>query len=332
MEHSNQQAMRVLITTRSFQKMKGKHWDVLRDAGLEPVSSGFDRALRAAELADLLPGVSAVITGMDEVNDIALEKADKLRVISMNGAGVDRIDVAAATRRGIVVTNTPGSNSESVADLTLALILAQVRGVPMHDRLVRTGGWQRKQGRELRGQLLGIAGLGRIGKAVATRAVAFGLQVQAYDPVIDHNYCEQNHIGNVDWITLVRTSDILSLHLPSTPSTRNIMNKEALSEMKPGAILINTSRGDLIDERGLIEVLQCGHLSGAGLDVYAAEPPLPSPLWHMDQVVLTPHLGSSTEEAALRTALQSAQNAVAVLFAEEPTNIVNPEVLRSASR
>ena len=323
---------RVLITTRTFQRMKGAHWDTLLEAGLETVTSGLDQALNEQQLIDRLPGIAALICGMDEVGERALEAADQLRVISMNGVGLDRIDVEAATRRGIVVTRTPGTNADSVADLTLALMLAQARLIPRHDRALRQGDWSRQRGRELRGQRLGLVGLGAIGKKVALRALAFGMTVQAYDPYLDPTFCREHGIEVADWETALRSSDILSLHLPVTAETTNLIDREALAAMKPGAVLINTARGELVDETALVAALESGHLGGAGLDAFSPEPPAPGPLWEMAQVVLTPHLGGNTREAALRTALQSARNAVAILAgkASQADSVVNPEVVQTS--
>jgi D-3-phosphoglycerate dehydrogenase len=265
---------------------------------------------------------------VDEVSEKALEGADILRVISMNGVGLDRIDVEAATRRGIVVTHTPGTNADSVADHTLALILAQARLIPHHDRSVRSGGWTRIAGRELKNRRLGIVGLGRIGKAVALRALAFGMQVQAYDPLLDQEFCSAHGIDIIDLKGILATSDVLTLHCPLTPDTKNLINASSITTMKRGAVLINTSRGELVDETALIEALASGHLGGAGLDVFTTEPPREGPLWKMKQVVLSPHLGGNTEEAILRTAHQSALNVVAVLRGGTADRIVNAEVLR----
>ena len=321
---------RVLITTRTFQKMEGEHWDALHEAGLETVTSGLDQALNEQQLIERLPGIAALICGMDEVTAKALEAADALRVISMNGVGLDRIDVAEATRRGIAVTRTPGSNADSVADLALALMLAQARRLPRHDRTLREGDWSRQRGRELRGQRLGLVGLGAIGKKVAQRALAFGMSVQAYDPYVDAAFCREHGIEIVGWETCLHSSDVLSLHLPVTGETENLIDGEALAAMKPGAVLINTARGELVDEAALVLALESGHLGGAGLDAFSPEPPAPGPLFEMEQVVLTPHLGGNTREAALRTALRSAQNAVAVLTgdASRADSVANPEVLK----
>jgi D-3-phosphoglycerate dehydrogenase len=322
---------RVLITTRTFQKMEGAHWDTLRQADLETVTSGLDRALDEQQLIERLPGIAALICGMDEVTAKALEAADALRVISMNGVGLDRIDVEAATRRGVVVTRTPGTNADSVADLTLALMLAQARHIPRHDRTLREGDWSRQRGRELRGQRLGLVGLGAIGKKVALRALAFGMTVQAYDPYLDAAFCREHGIEIGDWEAVLRSSDVLSLHLPVTEETENLIDGKALAAMKPGAVLINTSRGELVDEGALAIALESGHLGGAGLDAFSPEPPAPGLLWSMEQVVLTPHVGGNTREAALRTALQSARNAVAILTgnASQADSIANPDVLET---
>ena len=322
---------RVLITTRTFQRMKGAHWDTLHEAGLEAVTSGLDQALNEPQLIERLPGIAALICGMDEVTQRAMETTDQLRVISMNGVGLDRIDVEAATRRGVVVTRTPGTNADSVADLSLALMLAQARRIPQHDRTLRQGDWSRKRGRELRGQRLGLVGLGAIGKKVALRALAFGMTVQAYDPYLDAAFCREHGIDAADWETVLRSSDVLSLHLPVTTETADLIDREALAAMKPGAVLINTARGELVDEAALVEALESGHLGGAGLDAFSPEPPAPGPLWEMEQVVLTPHLGGNTREAALRTALQSARNAVAILTGnvDQANSVANPEVLNT---
>ena len=315
---------KVLVTARTFQSMRGAPWEILEAAGLEVVTSGLDRPLSGAELRALLPGIVAVIVGMDEVSAEALEGADALRVVSMNGVGLDRIDVAAAARRGIAVTNTPGTNAESVADLTMALILALMRRLPQHDALLRLGLWKRTAGRELGGQLLGLVGLGRVGKAVAVRARSFGLALQVFDPYLDLKFCSEHEIAASDWQVVLATSDILSLHLPVTADTAEILNETTLAQMKPGAVVINTARGELIDEPALVAALASGHLGGAALDVFSHEPPIESALWKMDNVVLSPHLGGNTREAAIRTACQAARNVVGVLTGGPVDALVSP--------
>jgi len=320
---------KVLICAQSFQKLNGDHKKILEDAGLEIVPSGLDRALKAEELAERIGGMSAVIVGMDTVNETVIKAADRLKVVSMNGVGLDRIDIKAATKRGIVVTHTPGTNMDSVADHTMALILSCVRQIPYHDRVVRTGGWKRSVGRELRGQQIGLIGLGYIGKGVALRALAFGMRVLAFDPFLDTQFCSKHDIHACDLETILSASDILSLHCPVTPQTEKLINARTIAAMKRGAILINTSRGELVDQNDLVHALNSGQLGGAGLDVFETEPPKNSPLWEMDQVVLTPHLGGNTKEAALRTAYQSAFNVVAILTGGTAHRVVNQEVLQT---
>jgi len=318
---------KVLVCARSFQKLDGEHKKILQDAGLEIVPSGQDRALSAAELAERIGGMSAVIVGMDIVDETVFNAADMLKVVSMNGVGTDRIDIKAATRKGIVVTHTPGTNMDSVADHTMALILSCSRRIPYHDRMVRAGGWKRMAGRELRNQKLGFVGLGNIGKAVTLRARSFGMCICAFDPYLDTQFCSEHDIQACELETILGSSDILSLHCDLTPQTERLINARTIAKMKQGAILINTARGELVDQNDLIYALQTGRLGGAGLDVFEAEPPQLSPLWEMDQVVLTPHLGGNTKESALRTAYRSALNVVAVLTGGTAQSIVNQEVL-----
>ncbi|HPQ68345.1 MAG TPA: phosphoglycerate dehydrogenase [bacterium] len=320
-------SFRVLVCARSFQRYDGEHHEVLRAADISEEQSGFDRALTGEELAERLPGFDAVIVGMDQVTDEALAAADRLRIVSMNGVGLDRIDVAAATRRGIAVTNTPGANAASVADHTLALMLAQARAIALHDRRVRNGSWSRATGHELTGRVLGLVGLGAIGREVARRAQAFGMRVQVFDPFVDQAACREAGIDAVDLPTLLATSDIVSLHCPVTAQTENMIDTDSLAAMKQGAVLINTARGELVDEAALAEALTGGKLAGAALDVFANEPPTGSPLLELTNVILTPHLGGNTHEAVLRTALQSAKNVVAVLRGGRPDRLVNPEAL-----
>lgn len=318
---------KVLVCARSFQKLDGEHKKILEDAGLEIVSSGLDRALSADELAERIRGMSAVIVGMDIVDETVFKAADMLKVVSMNGVGIDRIDIKAATRKGIVVTHTPGTNMDSVADHTMALILSCSRRIPYHDRMVRAGGWKRMVGRELRNQQLGLVGLGYIGKAVALRALSFGMRISAFDPCMDTQFCFEHAIQAGEFETILDSSDILSLHCALTLQTERFINARTIAKMKKGAILINTARGELVDQEDLIDALRSGRLGGAGLDVFETEPPQLSPLWEMDQVVLTPHLGGNTKEAALRTAYRSALNVVAVLTGGKAQSGVNQEVL-----
>ncbi len=318
---------KIFITPRSFRKIDGPHRQVLIDAGYEIVESPAEGPLEAAELARLVPDVVGVILGLDEFTAEVFDRAGRLKVVSRFGVGVDKVDLKAATAHGVVVTNTPGANTVAVAELTIALILALARRLPYHDRLVREGRWTPVSGFELCGSGLGLIGMGNIGRGVAKRAVGFGARILYHDPVappqelltsLEARYCELDD--------LLSESDIISLHLPLTDETRNLIDGRALGRMKPTALLINTSRGGLVDEQALVEALMQGRLAGAACDAFAQEPPSDNPLLRLDNFIATPHIGSATRQTSLRMGLMAAENALAVLRSERPTHVVNPEV------
>jgi D-3-phosphoglycerate dehydrogenase len=242
-----------------------------------------------------------------------IDACTALKVISRYGAGVDRVDLAAAKAKGIAVCNTPGANAQAVADLTMALILCAARKVPMLDRKTKEGQWVRSTGIELYGKTIGVLGLGAVGKGVAKRAQGFSMRVLAYDPYINKKYAEENNIEAADFETVIRAADVLCLHLPLTDETRYIISGDVMGRMKKGAIIINTARGGLIDEQAAYEHLKSGHLGGLGLDAYEEEPPKASPLFELDNVVLTPHTASHTAEATANMAAMAVQNLIDVL-------------------
>lgn len=325
---------KILVTARSFRKTPGPHQQILQDAGYTIVNSPYDRPLKAAELAGLLADVDGAILGLDEVTAEALEQAGRLRVISRYGVGLDSVDVAAATARGIVVTITPGANSVAVAELTMALMLALARHIPQLDRQVKAGEWGRIRGVELAGLALGLIGLGRIGREVAKRAAAFNMRILFYDPFPPPEEV-QAQLGTAPAAldNLLAESDVVSLHLPLTDDTRHLIDRGALAKMKPGAILINTARGGLVEEPALAEALQSGQLAGAACDVFAQEPPArDNPLLKLDGFIATPHVGSATRQTTLRMGLMASENALAVLRGERPAHVVNPEVYEQPDR
>jgi phosphoglycerate dehydrogenase-like enzyme len=250
-------------------------------------------------------------------------------VIARTGVGYDAVDVAAATARGIPVTITPGTNQESVAEQTFALLLALTRDVTFHDRSIRSGGWQRTLSpRPLRGRTIGLVGLGRIGRAVASKAIAFGMRVLACEPLGDPEADRRLGIERVGLDELLANSDIISLHLPLLESTRGLLDRAAFARMKPGSLLINTSRGGLIVEDDLIEALRSGQLAGAGLDVFDREPPAAdNPLRSMPNVVATPHMGGIDTLAMGDMATMAARSIVDLFEGRWPAEaVVNPEV------
>lgn len=237
-----------------------------------------------------------------------LEAAPKLRIIGRAGVGVDNIDAAAATRRGIVVMNTPGANAVAVAELTLGLMISMVRSIPRANAGMHAGKWDKKslQGTELRGKTLGIVGCGRIGLEVAKRARAFGMTVLGYDPFIAPVVARENGVTLVPIDELFGESDFLSLHVGLTPQTEGLINKTSLAVMKKGIRIINCARGELIVDEALVEAIKSGHVAGAALDVFRSEPLKDSPYFELEQVMLSPHIAGSTDEAQEAIGIQLA--------------------------
>lgn len=257
--------------------------------------------LHHAELLKAVDGASALIVrSATRVDAEVLEAGRDLVVVGRAGIGIDNIDVEAATRRGVMVVNAPQSNVLSAAEHTLALLLALARKVPAAHADLKAGNWDRTrwQGVELHGKTLGIVGLGRVGVLVAQRAHAFGMQLVAYDPYLSPERARQLNVTLVDSLDeLVAAADFLTLQVPKTPETVGLVGRDLLAKVKPGIRIINTARGGIVDEEALYEALVDGRVAGAGLDVFAEEPLTASPLFGLEQVVVTPHLGASTVEA-----------------------------------
>lgn len=248
-----------------------------------------------------------VVRSETKVTRELLEAAPELKIVARAGIGVDNIDVEAATWRGIAVLNAPSANTVSAAEHAMGLLLALVRRIPWADRSMRSGEWdrQRFQGTELRGKTLGIVGLGRIGAHVATLARGFGMRLLAHDPHITEARARELGAELVSLEELLQRADVVTLHLPLTPETRNLLDAKRLALMKPGAVLINAARGGLVDEQALLEALEKGKLAGAALDVFETEPlPPDSPLRKAERVILTPHLAGSTVEAQERVGIE----------------------------
>jgi D-3-phosphoglycerate dehydrogenase len=303
-------AWRVLIGSRSFGREFPEHLALLRDGGCEVIPNGLGRAYRAAELTRALRGVDAIVTGTDELTADVIAGADTLRVIAKHGVGLDSIDLDAARAKGIVVVSTPDAVTDSVADLTLALLLALARKLPRADADVRGGGWTRLTGIELRGRVLGLVGIGRIGRGVAARAACVGMELLACDPYADPAAVD---IELVPLDRLLETADVVSLHAGLPAGSPPLIGRRELALMRPTALLVNTARGALVDEAALAEALRAGRLGGAALDVFASEPPRDSPLVTLENVVLSPHLGAQTRDALRRMGEQTANNCLAAL-------------------
>jgi glyoxylate reductase len=295
------------------------------DPEVPPPREVLQREVQEAE------GLVTLVT--ERVDAALLEAAPRLRVVSNVAVGYDNVDVAAATRRGVVVTNTPDVLTETTADLAWALLLAASRRVAEADRFTRGGRWRSwglelMLGQDVYGRTLGVVGLGRIGRAVARRAVGFGMRV-LYTSRRRHEDAEQD-LG-VQWRELdelLAEADFVTLHTPLTPETRHLIDRARLRRMKPTAILVNTCRGAVVDEAALAEALREGWIWAAGLDVFEQEPlPPDSPLLSLQNVVLAPHIGSASFATRARMSEMAAENCVAVLTGRRPPNPVNPEVL-----
>jgi D-3-phosphoglycerate dehydrogenase len=316
--------MKVLATPTSLKpNANNPALEELEKFADEVIYNPTGRPLAEEELIPLLEDCDGYIAGLDFITAGVVESCKKLKVISRYGAGVDRVDVDAASRCGIAVCNTPGVNAEAVADLAFGLILSVARRIPALDRLTKEGKWTRSTGIELFGKTIGILGLGAIGKAVAKRASGFSMRVLAFDPYMDESYARINGIEAAAFDDTVKNSDILSLHLPLNDETRHVINGEVMRGMKQGAIIVNAARGGLIDEHAACELLKSGHLGGLGLDAYEEEPPKTSPLFEMDNVVATPHTGAHTREATANMASLAVSNLIDVLSGKECKYVLN---------
>jgi D-3-phosphoglycerate dehydrogenase len=299
--------------------------EVLRQAGIE---ADHRPGISRDDLLRAVADVEGIVVRSDtRIDEDVLRAAPVLRVVGRAGAGVDNIDVPAATRRGIVVMNAPGENTISAAEHTLSLLLALARQIPQADRSMKAGRWDRGRflGVELFGKVLGILGLGKVGREVASRARAFGMQVIGYDPVLSEEVAERLGVGLVPLETIYERSDFITLHLPLSAGTRHLIGRPEIARCRRGVRILNVARGGIVDEAALVEGLQSGQVAGAALDVFETEPPAQSPLLSLDSVILTPHLGASTQEAQEKVAVRIAEQIAAYLKDGLVSNAVNVE-------
>ena len=282
--------------------------------------------LNEAELAERIGGYDGIIVrSKTRVTAPIVAASKQLKVIGRAGIGVDNIDVAAATERGIVVLNTPDANATTTAELALAHLLSLSRHLPQADRSMRAGEWQPAKfvGTELSGKSVGVIGFGTIGRIIARLCIGLKMHVLAYDPFVTPEIIEQTDAEPVTLDALLARADYVSLHCPLTDQTRHLINTQRLAQMKRGARLINCARGALVDEAALCEALQSGHLAGAALDVFGHEPPKSSSLLALETIVMTPHLGASTQEAQQAVSMKIAEDVAAYLTTGEAASAVN---------
>lgn len=292
-----------------------------------------DRTLPKTELIDRLKRVDGVLTLItDTIDTEVLEAVPNLRVVSNAAVGLNNIDVAAATRLGVLVTNTPGVVTESTADFAWALLMAAARRVAEGDRFVRSGQWkvfnlQMLLGQDVFGKTLGIIGFGAIGKAVARRAKGFGMSIQYSSSGRVLSPEESEGARAVSLETLLATSDFISVHAPLKAETTHLIGDAAFQLMKPTSVLVNTSRGPVVDEKAMVRALQSGRIAAAGLDVFEREPEVEPELLKLDNVVLAPHIGSASRDTRVRMCMMAAESVIAAVNGERPPRLVNPEAM-----
>ncbi len=319
---------KVLIGPMTLAGLDGEWLRVLRGAGFEVVYPPGGHQLNEDELMEQLRGIKASVAGSEPYTARVLKAHPQLRVIARTGVGYDAVDMEAATAAGIAVTIAPNTNQDAVAEQTFALMLALAKDlVPQHCAL-KAGGWPRRTTLPLRGRILGVAGLGRIGKAVALRGKAFGMRLLAYDPLPDNAFAQAHGVTFVPTFEqLAAESDYLSLHMPATPQTKHLINRRTLALMKPTAFLLNLSRGSLVCEADLLEALRSKRLAGAGLDVFEEEPPGKLALCELDNVVVTPHAAGTDLQSRDDMALSAVQAVISLSRGEWPAEkVVNPAV------
>jgi D-3-phosphoglycerate dehydrogenase / 2-oxoglutarate reductase len=310
---------RVLISD----SMSSMAAQIFEDRGIEVVQSS---KLSVQELQETIGDFDGLaIRSSTQVTADLLKHAPRLKIVGRAGIGVDNVDIKACTSKGVIVVNTPFGNAITTAEHAMAMMLALARHIPQASESTRAGKWEKSKfmGVELTGKTLGLIGAGNIGSIVAKKSIGYGLHVQAYDPFLTDERADQLGVKKLDLDTLLEMSDIISLHVPKTTETANIINANAINKMKKGSMLINCARGGLVDEMALYAALQNNHIRGAALDVFAEEPARENPLFELPNVICTPHLGASTIEAQEKVALQVAEQISDYLVGGAIVNALN---------
>lgn len=316
--------LRILLTTTSYQDISGPHHALLESIGGEIIRER--GPLSESRMLELVGEFDAILCGDDVISRAVLEKAaPRLKILSKYGIGVDKIDVAAATQMGIPLSFCPGVNHTTVAEHTFALLLALTRQLVEEVNFTRSGKWQRLTGSEIFGKTLGIVGLGRIGKEVAIRARAFGMEIIAHDLYWDDAFAAHHQVARASGLDEIFTkSNIISLHTSLSPETHGLVCAETISMMKDGVILLNCSRGEVVHTQDMVAALESGKVGGYAADVLDVEPPpADHPLLHARNCLITPHVGSRTHESVQRQAMMATQNLLHLLRGEKPLAQVN---------
>ena len=320
----------VLVETRPFSAFNPAPMNKLKNSGMRIIDlrgSGMedDNFIKALKVAD------ALLCGNDlYVNKDLFELAPKIKVVAKLGAGLDTVDIEAASRRGAIVFHTPGANNQAVADHTFALILSLARKIPYCDQSMREKRWEHTKiiGVEIWQKTLGIIGLGAIGRCVALRANGFQMKVVAHDPYWPEEFADQQGIEQLPLDELLRVADIVTIHAPLTPENKGLINARAFKLMKSTALLINTARGAIVAESDLYQALKNGEIGGAGLDVFEQEPPTASALLELDNVVLSPHTATFTHDALHNMSMGIVDQLIDYYQGKRPAHLVNPEIYK----
>ncbi|MAD48319.1 MAG: lactate dehydrogenase [Gammaproteobacteria bacterium] len=317
--------MKTLISTSSFGELDSKSLKLLDEYKIKYSLNPYKRKLSQDEIMSLLPGNEVLIAGTEELSREVLEKGTKLKLISRVGVGIDNIDLEYAAKKGIKVANTPSAPSSAVADLSLSFILSLIRHIPLSNIELHKGNWQRKVGRSLKELKIGIIGAGRIGLKLIKLLKSLGAEdFLIYDPYVDKENFKDPAIKMTEFDYLLNTSDVVSLHLPLTKNTHNLISKDELLKMKKDAFLINTSRGGIVNEKDLYNVLLTGHLAGVGIDVFEEEP-YRGELTKINRALLTAHLGPMSKHSRLKMELEATEEVIRFLKGESLKNPIVEE-------
>ncbi len=319
----------VLVTTRSFGREVPEPMQRLKHAGIRILEWREGSGLAESDLLQKLAEADAWAVSFYPIGPKELDAAPRLKLIAKHGVGIDNINLAEATRRGVIVTTAPSANDQAVADLTIALLLSLLRHSPEANASVKAGRWERFLGVGMTGKVMGILGLGRIGQNVARRAKGFGVELIGADPVWPDAAAREIGIQQVAMAELFARADILSLHAPLTPETEGLIGEHEIAQMKPGVWIVNTSRGKVVNEKALYDALVSRKVAGYASDVFEKEPPGFNPLFLLPNVIGTPHMGTHTRESIQQMGDRVADAVLSVFRGERPEHVANPEVFTS---
>ena len=314
----------VLVTATDYSRNCAAAKKLFEDNGFKVIENDKGRPMTFEELSVIVPDVDAVVAGVDTWDDNVFKLAPRLKIISRFGVGIDNIDVEAATRRSIKVTNAKGGNSNSVAELCIGLIVASMRNIPQLNSSIRRGEWERFVGHDIKSMTVGLAGFGEIARMVAKKLSGFEVNIIAYDKYPNESAAKELGVKFVSFDELLKSSDIVSIHMPSLPETRHTFDEKAFRSMKRSAVLINAARGALVDEKALYNALKGGEIAFAAIDVYEQEPVTKdNPLFSLSNIICTPHTAAETWETYHHVGLVTANAIIDAFNGKRPQNLIN---------